>query len=217
MEEPSLKKRIISFSIKLLLIIIWLFAIFKFSSQNASDSLELSNKVLNKIVDIFEGKDITDKQRTSYIKRYTAFIRKSAHFFLYFVLGFLIFILLKDITKVNWFLMLITISLCFLYAISDEYHQSFVPGRTARGFDVLVDTSGSILSTGFLYIFYKEKEEKKYKKYVKNKLDELELKISILENENKYNYVDTKIEKVEKEIKKIKTNTTVIDRRTQRK
>ncbi len=31
-----------------------------------------------------------------------------------------------------------------LYAISDEYHQSFVPGRHADPFDVLIDSAGVV-------------------------------------------------------------------------
>ena len=33
-------------------------------------------------------------------------------------------------------------AISFLYAISDEYHQSFVPGRDSDPFDVLVDSFG---------------------------------------------------------------------------
>jgi VanZ family protein len=31
------------------------------------------------------------------------------------------------------------------YAISDEWHQSFVPGRKANVYDVLIDVSGALL------------------------------------------------------------------------
>ena len=31
-----------------------------------------------------------------------------------------------------------------LYAISDEYHQTFVPGRNGKGVDVLVDAAGGL-------------------------------------------------------------------------
>lgn len=32
----------------------------------------------------------------------------------------------------------------FVYAISDEWHQSFIPGRSAAYQDVLIDTSGAV-------------------------------------------------------------------------
>lgn len=36
--------------------------------------------------------------------------------------------------------------LSVLYALSDEYHQSFVPGRAGRASDVLVDAAGALLA-----------------------------------------------------------------------
>lgn len=64
--------------------------------------------------------------------------KKSAHVFVYAVLYFLFFRAINGESKKYWFIPF----LCALaYAVSDEYHQSFTPFRTARmrdvGFDVL--------------------------------------------------------------------------------
>ena len=45
------------------------------------------------------------------------------------------------------------ISLSFLYACSDEFHQSFVPSRGASVWDVLLDTTGATLAIGALWLF----------------------------------------------------------------
>ena len=37
--------------------------------------------------------------------------------------------------------------LASLYGLSDEFHQSFVPGRDADAFDWLADTSGALVSS----------------------------------------------------------------------
>jgi len=72
-------------------------------------------------------------------------IRKSAHFVEYFVFSLLV---LRGIragrhsTQLGW--ALAAIALVGAYAALDEYHQSFVPGRTAAVADVLLDTSGGI-------------------------------------------------------------------------
>ena len=47
-------------------------------------------------------------------------------------------------------IIIITVLICFLYAVSDEIHQSFVPGRACRLLDILIDTSGSAFFC-FLY------------------------------------------------------------------
>jgi len=40
--------------------------------------------------------------------------------------------------------------LAVFYAVLDEFHQSFIPGRTASGLDVLIDTAAGIIG-GVLY------------------------------------------------------------------
>lgn len=72
-------------------------------------------------------------------------IRKCAHFTEYFILSWLILRGLRGdnrVAKIQW--ALLTIGLVFGYAALDEFHQSFVPGRTASFRDVLIDTSGGI-------------------------------------------------------------------------
>jgi VanZ family protein len=49
--------------------------------------------------------------------------------------------------------------LTLLYAISDEFHQSFVPGRTARATDVLIDMAGATISLGALWFRHRSIEE----------------------------------------------------------
>ena len=42
---------------------------------------------------------------------------------------------------------------CMVYGISDEFHQSFIPGRVAGFFDVVADTVGGIGAVLCWYIF----------------------------------------------------------------
>lgn len=37
----------------------------------------------------------------------------------------------------------LALAFCFLYAMSDEWHQSFVPGRSGRWLDVAIDWTGA--------------------------------------------------------------------------
>jgi VanZ family protein len=75
------------------------------------------------------------------------YIRKCGHFTEYFILSLLI---LRGIrasrreTRLAW--AAITLLFVALYASLDEYHQSFVPGRTAAAGDVLIDTTGGAVA-----------------------------------------------------------------------
>jgi VanZ family protein len=42
----------------------------------------------------------------------------------------------------------LALCLAFLYAITDEFHQRFIPGRSPSVYDVLVDTVGASLGLG---------------------------------------------------------------------
>lgn len=72
--------------------------------------------------------------------------RKLAHFAEYAVLGFLAARALRTSSKAllhnRWFLL--SFILVAVYALIDEYHQSFVPSRTASFVDSLIDIAGGL-------------------------------------------------------------------------
>ena len=72
--------------------------------------------------------------------------RKVAHFTEYAILGFLAARAFRPYRR--WFL--ISAILIIVYALLDEYHQSFVPSRTASIFDSLIDMSGGITALIFI-------------------------------------------------------------------
>jgi VanZ family protein len=73
------------------------------------------------------------------------YIRKAGHLTEYFILSLLV---LRGIrggnraTRLRLAWALATIAVVACYASLDEFHQSFVPGRTAAVSDVLLDTIG---------------------------------------------------------------------------
>jgi len=78
-------------------------------------------------------------------------VKKTAHLAEYALLAILIYRTLKikssNKKKAAIFALVITV----LYAITDEYHQSFVPGRQARIRDVIIDGVGGTLGIYFLW------------------------------------------------------------------
>jgi VanZ family protein len=70
-------------------------------------------------------------------------IRKSGHFIEYFIFSLLVLRAIRagrQDTRLVW--ALAAIAIVAGYASLDEFHQSFVPGRTPLITDVLLDTSG---------------------------------------------------------------------------
>ena len=45
-----------------------------------------------------------------------------------------------------------------MFASFDEFHQLFVSNRTGRLFDILIDTSGSLLSIIIIYLYTRNKK-----------------------------------------------------------
>ncbi len=77
-----------------------------------------------------------------------ALIRKTGHVTEYFILGLLLLRAFRagDLASWNWRWSLSALVFVFLWAASDEFHQSFVPTRSASIADVGLDTSGGILA-----------------------------------------------------------------------
>jgi VanZ family protein len=76
------------------------------------------------------------------------YIRKCAHFTEYFLLSLLVLRGFRAgrTTGPNWRWALWTVLVIAAYASFDEFHQSFVPGRTALVGDVMIDSSGGIVA-----------------------------------------------------------------------
>jgi VanZ family protein len=88
---------------------------------------------------------------------------KVIHIIFFFVLGLLVYRALeprKKPERFNWKRLLISIAAVVLYGVFDEFHQSFVPGRTVDVLDATADAIGGILSALVLYIATKRKESK---------------------------------------------------------
>ena len=103
-----------------IMVILWMFLIFSLSSQVREQSNGLSTGIsvlIEKVVDkvLPSGIDFD-------IKSINHIVRKSAHFFIYFILG----VLVMSVTRKS---KLLAFLICIFYAISDELHQFFVPGR----------------------------------------------------------------------------------------
>lgn len=128
--------------ISIILVILWMGLIFKMSSYNGIDSGNQSGFIVNFIANIF---NINNLDIISFI------VRKIAHLSEYLILGILVHNLIKNYNKKTF----IAILICIIYAISDEIHQIFVPGREFKLLDICIDSIGSIIGIYmYKYILY---------------------------------------------------------------
>lgn len=142
--------------ILLLCTILWMGMIFWFSSQEADKSSNVSNSFLDKtVINVYRAFDsnLTKKDESNIQKIWFVPIRKIAHFSVYFVLGILVLLTLKEFNVKNN-ICYYAILICFLYSVSDEIHQLFVDGRSGEVLDVLLDTTGSVISIVLLWYSY---------------------------------------------------------------
>ncbi|WP_080146638.1 VanZ family protein [Marinilactibacillus piezotolerans] len=77
------------------------------------------------------------------------FLRKNAHFFIYLLLGIIVKNALSTSGVNGVKAILLALIICAAYASTDEFHQRFIPGRTALVSDVLIDSTGSFLGIIF--------------------------------------------------------------------
>ena len=119
--------------------------IFVLSAEDGNESSELSNSFLTTLI----GRIINRLTPESWGLSPKLVIRKCAHMFEYFCLAISAFLFLHElmIGRVRRCLTSAGLALCwsFLYACSDEWHQSFVPGRSGQFTDVLIDSCGALI------------------------------------------------------------------------
>ncbi len=94
------------------------------------------------------------------IEIYHHVFRKSCHLSEYALLALLLWRAIRqpvrnDSRPWRWDEAGLALAGVFLYAASDEFHQIFIPTRTARVSDVLIDTSGGLLGLLVLWLLGK--------------------------------------------------------------
>ncbi len=80
-------------------------------------------------------------------------LKKTGHVVEYAILAFLFHrVFSKGTDTIRIQPLLISFALSSLYAASDEYHQTFVPGRNGTPVDVVIDALGAVLALSTVYL-----------------------------------------------------------------
>ena len=137
----------------LIMLVIAFYVIFNFSAQNGEISGSLSKKVTELIVDIISKVKTMDMTRKLYyIEKFHPIIRKLAHFIAYTVVGVAVMGFMCTFDIRNIYKVVISFGIGLTYAIIDEVHQYFIPGRCASIRDVCIDSAGVLTGIFILII-----------------------------------------------------------------
>ncbi|MFS0774827.1 VanZ family protein [Neobacillus sp. 3P2-tot-E-2] len=135
--------------------IAWMIAIF-FFTQLPYFTGHNTGKVIHKVV-------VTEQQSVSATNaapidtnELNLLVRKTTHVI---VFGILAFLLLKSLEALR-FSYVLAWCLTVIYAITDEWHQSFMPRRVAAYQDVLFDSFGAFVVLLISYFIIKRKKVK---------------------------------------------------------
>lgn len=122
---------------------VWMVVIFLLSAQTNKESGDLSGGIVRWVVALFyrNFEAFSLEKQESVLEVWHLLIRKGAHFTEYAVLCVLVANALRLCRKLHWYL---PVAISAAYAVTDEIHQYFVPGRACRLLDMGIDTCGAI-------------------------------------------------------------------------
>ena len=128
--------------------LLWYRVIWGFSAQTAAVSGDLSDRLLWRLMALvspaFAGADTATQNAA--VELLSFFERKAAHMFLYFVLILLLWLALLPLIRSKRHQIPLAAVLCAVLAGLDEYHQTFIPGRSGELRDVCVDLAGAAVA-----------------------------------------------------------------------
>jgi VanZ family protein len=134
-------------------VVLWMCVIFLMSTETFSSQNTIS--LVERVLHILFSK--ISSQEVGLIHE---FIRKTGHVIEYFILGLLLFRAFhgRSIVFWSWRWSLLAVILVVLWAAADEFHQSFVPTRTASVVDLLLDTAGGAFAqlVSILWVRYRK-------------------------------------------------------------
>ena len=128
------------------LLIFWMAVICAFSSQDSGESSAVSGAVTRVLAEFFGGGlgNMSESEKAELISSISGPVRKAAHFTEFAILGGLGVLAASTVTGNRRIRFCAPLILCAVWAVQDEIHQLFVPGRSGQITDVLIDTAGGL-------------------------------------------------------------------------
>ncbi len=118
--------------------------IFWFSAQSGDQSSRLSLEVTDVVLTLLRP-DVPLNRGSVAFARAHHLVRKAGHATEYALMAALLMAALAPFRMKTGRKLLLTLLVCVVYAMLDEFHQGFSFGRTPAIKDVLIDTGGAFL------------------------------------------------------------------------
>ena len=141
-------KRVISWTA----VVLYMLVIFLFSNQQGAESNRLSGSIVKEVRSHVNLPAEIKQNDKTYKIDYNRIIRKTTHFFQYFLLALLFYLAFASCDLNTKSCIIISFILSVFYAGLDEFHQWFVFERSSRLMDIIIDSSGALLSLSLVYI-----------------------------------------------------------------
>lgn len=139
----------------IILLVLTFILIFNFSNQNGTTSGGVSRRVSKILIDIFPWtRNLNEETKNDLVEKSQFCVRKTAHVSIYTVVGILLMSLMNTYEVSNRYRFLVTIFIGASYAGLDEFHQWFIPGRSASVIDVGIDSCGVLLGSLLVFVTY---------------------------------------------------------------
>lgn len=130
--------------------LIWYRVIWGFSDQTAAVSGDVSDRFLHRILSGLSSAYVQSEEylQVATVEVISFFERKAAHMFLYFILMVLLLMALGSFVRRPFKRAIVAGLFCAGFAALDEFHQTFIPGRSGSLRDVVVDMAGALIVCG---------------------------------------------------------------------
>lgn len=145
--------RVACFTLSLLIMVF----IFSMSAQDAETSSNTSGGLIESVIRFFDKgfAELSQIEQEEYVGKFQFIVRKLAHFSVYLALGFTLSAGMQTFVKLRVFVRtLFAFIIGVLYAILDEIHQIFVPGRSCELRDMLIDSIGILIGSLFIMALF---------------------------------------------------------------
>ena len=151
MDKKPLNKRLILAVVFWVAAIMCMLVIFSMSAKTATQSGNISGGLIYRIAPVFNKgfTKLSVSEQADYVASLQGVVRTFAHLFEFGLLGFLLGGAFKFSLPKNLKPMLFAVGTGWIYALTDEVHQLFVPGRAFQFKDIVVDWSGVALGVAF--------------------------------------------------------------------